>query len=77
MARFNLVHLVRSDGKIVVVSDSGRQENNRPTDEQLQQPADTRIALNYYAELSNDDDKVIDWRKKLAGMLMRDLGRPG
>ena len=73
MARFYPVYVRRSDGKVEIVSKSKRRERNEPTDEQLDQKPDKNGVSDYYREVSPDEAKHLDWRRKLGGMLAREL----
>ena len=73
MARFYPLYVRRSDGKLEVVTKSKRKEVNQPTDEQLDQKPDKHGVSDYYREVSADESKHVDWRRKLGGMLAREL----
>ena len=71
--RFWPILVRRSDGKLETVS-SGVKTKNAPTQSQLNRTPDDKGVANYYRELRPEDPKHVDWRKKLAGMLLRELG---
>lgn len=49
-------------------------ERNEPTPEQLDRTADANGITDFYREVDLDEQKHLDWRRKLGGMLARDLG---
>ncbi|KAF2428312.1 hypothetical protein EJ08DRAFT_615340 [Tothia fuscella] len=74
MARFNFLYVYRSDGKPEVILKAGRQkEKNEPTAAQLDSKPNSKGISDYYREISYDETKHTDWRRKLAGMLIREL----
>ena len=74
MAPYFPIYLARSDGTLETGSKSGGTVPNAPTEKQLQGVTDKRGARTYYKELEIGDPKEIDWRRKLGGMLMREIG---
>ena len=74
MARFYPLFMRRSDGKLEIVVKGKRKETNEPTTEQLDQKPDKHGISDYYREVSLDEMKSLDWRRKLGGMLARELG---
>ena len=73
MARFYPIYVRRSDGKLEVVSKGKRRELNQPTDDQLDQRPDRDGVSDFYREVGADEGKHLDWRRKLGGMLAREL----
>ena len=73
MARFYPLYVRRSDGKLEVVLKGKRKERNEPTAEQLDQKPDKNGISDYYREVSPDEVKHLDWRRKLGGLLAREL----
>ena len=87
MTRFYPLYVRRSDGKLEallfqsqgrpgkleVVAKGKRKELNEPTEEQLDQKPDKNGVSDYYREVSMDESKHLDWRRKLGGMLAREL----
>ncbi|OTA22267.1 hypothetical protein BTJ68_14791 [Hortaea werneckii EXF-2000] len=74
MGRFYPLYIRRSDGKLEIVSrTSKRKERNEPTPEQLDQKPDKHGVADYYREVPLDEVKSLDWRRKLGGMLAREL----
>lgn len=73
MTRFFPLYVRRSDGKREVVTSKGK-EKNAPSSEQLDRTPNAKGIADYYREIAEDEPKHLDWRKKLAGMLMREIG---
>ena len=73
MTRFYPLYVRRSDGKVEVTAKGKRQELNQPTSEQLDQKPDKNGVSDYYREVSIDETKHLDWRRKLGGMLAREM----
>ncbi|KXT17115.1 hypothetical protein AC579_2001 [Pseudocercospora musae] len=73
MARFYPIYVRRSDGKLEVVSKGKRRELNQPTHHQLDQRPDRDGVSDFYREVGADEGKHVDWRRKLGGMLAREL----
>lgn len=74
MGRFYPLYLRRSDGQAEVTNHHKRKEPNEPTMEQLDATPDANGTSDYYREIPIDEPKHLDWRRKLGGMLARDLG---
>lgn len=70
---YNVLYVRRSDGKLEF-RHKGQTEKNAPTAKQLDQTPDARGVADYYRELDPVEPKVLDWRRKLASMLMKHLG---
>ncbi|KAF9739244.1 hypothetical protein PMIN06_005269 [Paraphaeosphaeria minitans] len=64
----------RSDGK-TVVNNKGKPVRNGPTEAQLDRTPNEQGQSDYYRLIEKDDAKHVDWRKKLGGMLLREIGR--
>lgn len=74
MAPFKPLYVRRSDGKLETVVGKGkRKESNQPTDEQLDQNPDKDGVSDFYREVLLTEPKHLDWRRKLGGMLARQL----
>lgn len=75
MAPYFPLYLSRSDGKLEIMSSKTRKrEVNAPTEAQLDERPDAKGVSDYYKELEVGDAKEVDWRRKLGGMLMREIG---
>ncbi|KAF1821876.1 uncharacterized protein K489DRAFT_359820 [Dissoconium aciculare CBS 342.82] len=75
MAPFKALYVRRSDG-VLETAAKGRGksgEKNQPTDEQLDQRPDKDGISDFYREVLLTDPKHLDWRRKLGGMLARQL----
>ncbi|KAK5108985.1 hypothetical protein LTR62_007619 [Meristemomyces frigidus] len=74
MARFKPIYIRRSDGKSAVISRGGHREPNEPLPDQLDTTPDRHGVADFYREVGPEDAKSLDWRRKLGGMLARELG---
>lgn len=75
MAPYFPIYLARSDGKPeTIASKTRKKETNAPTEAQLDERPDSKGVIDYYKELDVGDAKEVDWRRKLGGMLMREIG---
>ena len=75
MAPYFPLYVSRSDGKSEVISaKSNRKESNEPTAAQLDDKPDSKGISDFYKKLEIGDAKEVDWRRKLGGMLIRELG---
>lgn len=75
MAPFYPLYISRSDGKLEITSKSRKKELNQPTAEQLDSTPDSKGVSDFYIKLEDGNAKEVDWRRKLGGMLIRELGR--
>ncbi|KAF4549115.1 putative transcription-silencing protein [Elsinoe fawcettii] len=75
MGRFHPLYISRSDGRINIVNRHKIKEKNEPTPDQLDTKPDANGVRDYYREVDLDEQKHLDWRRKLGGMLARDLGQ--
>lgn len=73
MARFYPVYALRSDGKLETIAKGKRRELNEPTPEQLDQKRNKNGVSDYYREVPASEAKHLDWRRKLGGMLAREV----
>ena len=73
-AKYELVYLQKSDGKLETVNKKKRKEANAPTSGQLDQTPDSKGVIDYYRLIEIGDDKEVEWRRKLGGMLKREIG---
>lgn len=74
MVMFHVLYVRRSDGKLTT-SSKKQKEKNEPTAEQLDQTPNAQGVSDYYRPITEDEPKYLDWRKKLGGMLARELCR--
>ena len=73
MVLFYPLYVRRSDGRLEVQAKGKRTEINRPTEEQLDQKPDKNGVSDYYREVEIEEPKHLDWRRKLGGMLAREM----
>ncbi|KAL8817909.1 MAG: hypothetical protein Q9223_003353 [Gallowayella weberi] len=76
MAPYLPLYITRSDGKLETLAKSRKREPNAPTADQLDNRPDTKGHSDYFKELELGDAKEVDWRRKLGGMLIREIGGP-
>lgn len=74
MAPYLPLYILRSDGKAEVLVKSRKKESNIPTEDQLNSRPDAKGNVDYFKELEAGDAKEVDWRRKLGGMLIGELG---
>ena len=74
MAPYFPLYVSRSDGKLETVDKGKKREPNCPTDDQLEGKQDAKGNADYYKELELGDAREVDWRRKLGGMLIREVG---
>jgi hypothetical protein len=77
MGRFHPVYIRRSDGMLETATKNGariQKEANKPTPKQLDDKPKPDGVKDYYREVAIDESKHMDWRRKLAAMLARDIG---
>jgi hypothetical protein len=75
MTRFTVLYLRRSDGKLEIKVKTGQREKNEPTPEQLDPKPNASGISDYYREIDYNELKHTEWRRKLAGMLMKELNK--
>ncbi|KAL1617773.1 hypothetical protein SLS56_010837 [Neofusicoccum ribis] len=76
MTRYYPLYVRRSDGKLETVHGK-KKEKNEPTPEQLNDTPDSSGVSDFYRPIAEDEAKHLDWRRKLGGMLMRELATAG
>lgn len=69
MPQFYPLYLRRSDGVLNL-----RDGRNEPTLEQLDQKPNAQGISDFYRHSPPGDAKEMDWRRKLGGMLIREVG---
>lgn len=70
---FYPVFVCRSDGTLNSKQPGGNVQNS-PDAKQLDRTPDARGQCDYYRLIECDEPKHLDWRKKLGGMLLREVG---
>jgi hypothetical protein len=74
MAPYYPITVHRSDGVFSITTKSGVNESNEPTAAQQNDSPDSKGNVDCYKRLDAEEPKAIDWRRKLAGMLIHRLG---
>lgn len=72
MTRYYPLYVRRSDGKLETVHGK-KKEKNEPTPDQLNDKPDSNGVSDFYRPIADEEAKHLDWRRKLGGMLMREL----
>ena len=72
--QFYPLYIRRSDAKRFTKGKYGAKEPNEPTSEQLNADPDANGISDFYREIPVGEMKEIDWRRKLGGMLIREIG---
>lgn len=73
LTSFYPIFASKSDGHDVV-NQKGAVLRNGPSQEQLDRSPNAQGQCDYYRLIDKEDPKHIDWRKKLGGMLLREIG---
>lgn len=73
MTSFWPIFASKSDGQSIV-NQKNKPVRNGPTEEQLDKKPNDQGQCDFYRLIAKDDPKHIDWRKKLGGMLLREIG---
>lgn len=75
MAPYFPLYLNRSDGRLETVSlKSKKKESNAPNEAQLNANREVNGNRDFYKSIEVGDAKEVDWRRKLGGMLMKEIG---
>ncbi|KAI9728207.1 MAG: hypothetical protein M1828_004668 [Chrysothrix sp. TS-e1954] len=74
MAPYFSAYVARSDGKLETRTSKQATEPNQPSSDQLDQKPNAQGVADYYRECKFGEIKEQEWRRKLGGMLMRELG---
>lgn len=74
MAPYHPIECCRSDGLLEYKSKLGAKELNQPTPKQLEETPNAKGVVDCYRKVEPNDQKSIDWRRKLGGMTMHLLG---
>ncbi|KAF2750327.1 hypothetical protein M011DRAFT_387503, partial [Sporormia fimetaria CBS 119925] len=67
------LHIRRSDGKQTIVQKTSSIKNC-PSTQQLDRTPNAQGVADYYRLIDYDEPKHLDWRKKLGGLLLREIG---
>lgn len=73
MTQFWPIFASRSDG-VSMVNQKNKPLRNGPTEEQLNKKPNDQGQCDFYRLIDHEDPKHVDWRKKLGGMLLREIG---
>lgn len=73
MARFTTVSVARSDGRSEFLQNGILVPNEPPRKDEAPGPDGS---IDFYLKLQENDPTALDWKRKLGGMLVRDIGGP-
>lgn len=74
MPQLQLVYISRSDGALSTITGKAKKkEDNGPTSTQLQKTKAEKGVFSWYQELPIGDPKNLDWRRKLGGLLVKEV----
>lgn len=73
MARFTTVSVARSDGRSEFLQNGVLVPNEPPRKDEAPGPDGS---IDFYLKLQENDPTALDWKRKLGGMLVRDIGGP-
>ncbi|ELR03770.1 hypothetical protein VC83_05609 [Pseudogymnoascus destructans] len=73
MARFTTVSVARSDGRSEYLQNGSLVPNEPPRKDETPGPDGS---IDFYLKLQENDPTALDWKRKLGGMLVRDIGGP-
>lgn len=75
MAPYFPLYISRSDGRLETISlKTKKKESNSPNETQLNASREINGNRDFYKSIEVGDLKEVDWRRKLGGMLMREIG---
>jgi len=74
MAPYYPLFLRRSDGQLEIQTSSTVKELNKPLPQQLDTKPNSKGISDFYKLCDHGETKEVDWRRKLGGMLMREIG---
>ena len=73
MAPFYPIFVRRSDGKLEIKKSKSSIETNEPSPDQLNERPNAQGVADFYRLCPQGELKDLDWRRKIGGMLMREL----
>ncbi|KAH8651624.1 transcription-silencing protein Clr2-domain-containing protein [Tricladium varicosporioides] len=74
MAPYYPIVVCRSDGLSEITSRNGSKEPNEPSKDQQNDKPNAQGQIDCYKKLDPESPKAVDWRRKLAAMLIHHLG---
>lgn len=75
MAPYFPLYISRSDGRLETLSlKTKKKESNAPNAAQLNSNREINGNRDFYKAIEVGDAKEVDWRRKLGGMLMKEIG---
>lgn len=75
MAPYFPLYISRSDGRLETLSlKTKKKESNSPNTAQLNANREINGVRDFYKAIEVGDAKEVEWRRKLGGMLMKEIG---
>ena len=74
MASYRLIYPAASDGKLETISKKKKKEDNAPDPKHMDDTPNAKGVRDYYRRVEIGEAKEVEWRRKLGGMLMREIG---
>ena len=70
------MYFQKSDGKLDIINKKKKKEPNAPTPSQMDSTPDAKGIVDFYRLVEIGDEKEVEWRRKLGGMMKREIGGP-
>ena len=74
MASYRLIYPGSSDGKLETISKKKKKEANAPDASLMNDAPNAKGVRDFYRLVEVGEPKEVEWRRKLGGMLMREIG---
>lgn len=74
MASYKLIYLSSSDGKLDTTNKKKKKEANAPDPSVMVDTPNSKGVRDFYRLVDIGEPKEVEWRRKLGGMLMREIG---
>lgn len=74
MASYRLVYPAASDGKVETINKKKKKEANAPDASLMNDTPNAKGVRDFYRLVEIGEPKEVEWRRKLGGMLMREIG---
>lgn len=74
MASYKLIYLSTSDGKLDTTNKKKKKEANAPDPSAMIDTPNSKGVRDFYRLVDIGEPKEVEWRRKLGGMLMREIG---
>ena len=74
MASYRLIYPAASDGKLETTNKKKKKEANAPDASLMNDTPNAKGVRDFYRLVEVGEPKEVEWRRKLGGMLMREIG---